>query len=179
MPTNLTNSQIVNLILEDDMNEIYKDEEVIHMLLEKTVSTNINRRNRDDQTFGAKIADKVAKVAGSWTFIFLFCGSILLWILLNALLLLHPYDPYPYILLNLVLSCIAAIQAPVIMMSQNRQEQKDRMRAENDYKVNLKSEIIIEDIHRKLDQLIQNQETIMQRLNTTKQDNLKQEEAAK
>jgi uncharacterized membrane protein len=158
-------NELVNYILEEDLINIQEDEEVIHMLLDKTVSKNINRSQRKALSLGERISDKVADVAGSWTFIISFCLVLLFWIILNTRILLKPYDPYPFILLNLVLSCIAALQAPIIMMSQNRQEQKDRIRAENDYRVNLKSEIIIEDLHNKLDRLIENQEQIILRLN--------------
>lgn len=161
MPGNLTNTEIVNEILEDDLKSNPENEDIIHMLLEKKVSKN---ENKDKLSFGDKLADKIAEVAGSWAFILSFCFLLIFWIVLNAYLLSNPYDPYPFILLNLVLSCIAAIQAPIIMMSQNRQEKKDRDRAENDYKVNLKSEIIIEDLHVKLDAILSNQEKIAQRL---------------
>lgn len=164
MPKELNHAEILNAILEENLNDIEEDEDIIHLLLEKRVSKNINHSNKKTLSFGDKVADKLADIAGSWAFIISFCGVLLLWIVLNAILLLKPYDPYPFILLNLVLSCLAALQAPVIMMSQNRQEQKDRIRAENDYKVNLKSEIIIEDLHAKLDQLNNNQEQIMKRL---------------
>ncbi|HEY5585417.1 MAG TPA: DUF1003 domain-containing protein [Ruminiclostridium sp.] len=106
----------------------------------------------------------MAEVAGSWHFIISFGVILLFWIILNTYVLFKSFDPYPFILLNLVLSCIAALQAPVIMMSQNRQEKKDRIRAENDYKINLKSELIVEDLHSKLDKLISNQERIILRL---------------
>jgi uncharacterized membrane protein len=158
-------NELVNYILDDDLINIQEDEEVIHMLLDKTVSKNINRSQSKALSLGERISDKVADVAGSWTFIISFCLVLFFWIILNTRLLLKPYDPYPFILLNLILSCIAALQAPIIMMSQNRQEQKDRIRAENDYRVNLKSEIIIEDLHSKLDRLIENQEQIILRLN--------------
>ncbi len=166
MSNKLTNAEIVSYILEEDMNEIQEDEEIIHLLLEKTVSRNINHSNKETLSFGDKLSDKIAEVAGSWTFIISFCMVLVLWMVLNTVILLKPYDPAPFILLNLVLSCIAALQAPVIMMSQNRQEKKDRLRAENDYKVNLKSEIIIEDLHVKLDELISNQQQIIKRLNS-------------
>ncbi|MPN50098.1 hypothetical protein SDC9_197724 [bioreactor metagenome] len=110
------------------------------------------------------MADAIAKFAGSWTFILIFIFCLLFWIVLNAFLLTRPYDPYPFILLNLILSCVAAIQAPVIMMSQNRQEEKDRLRAQNDYKTNLKSEIIVEDLHQKLDQLLADMSSIQQEI---------------
>ena len=159
-----TNNELVSFILEKDMNDVEENEEIIHMLLEKTVSENVNHRHKETLSIGDKISDKIAEVAGSWTFIISFCAVLVLWMALNTVILLKPYDPAPFILLNLVLSCIAALQAPVIMMSQNRQEKKDRLRAENDYKVNLKSEIIIEDLHIKLDELIKNQKQIISRL---------------
>ncbi len=164
MPEKHTINEIAKYILEEDMVNIEEDEEIIHMLLDRRVSKNINRRNNKNILIGEKISDKVAEVAGSWAFIISFCSVLVLWIIINTVFLLKPYDPYPYILLNLLLSCVAALQAPVIMMSQNRQEEKDRIRAENDYKVNLKSEVIIEDMHNKLDKLISNQEEILLRL---------------
>lgn len=116
----------------------------------------LNQRLREDAeekaSFGERLADKVASFGGSWTFIIFFGTVLVCWIILNTLVLVQrPFDPYPYILLNLVLSCIAALQAPIIMMSQNRQEAKDRRRAENDYMVNLKSEIEIRHLHEKID----------------------------
>ncbi len=165
MPNKLTKTEIVKLILNEDMDIIQEDEEIIKILLEKKVSKNIN--SKETLFFGDKVADKVAEVAGSWKFIISFCMILIFWIILNSVLLLKSFDPYPFILLNLVLSCIAALQAPIIMMSQNRQEHKDRLRAENDYKVNLKAEIIIEDLHDKLDKLIMNQEQIFIQMNST------------
>lgn len=110
-------------------------------------------------TFGQRVADKVAEFGGSWTFIISFMFFLVVWICLNAFILLNKgFDPYPFILLNLILSCIAALQAPVIMMSQNRQEEKDRQRSKNDYMVNLKSELEIRMLHEKIDHLIMHQE---------------------
>lgn len=115
--------------------------------------------NDSNITFGQRIADKVATFGGSWTFIISFAGFLLAWIVINALFLLNKgFDPYPFILLNLILSCIAALQAPVIMMSQNRQNEKDRQKAQNDYMVNLKSELEIRMLHEKIDHLIMHQE---------------------
>jgi uncharacterized membrane protein len=109
-------------------------------------------------SFGERIADQVAKFGGSWTFIILFSGILLGWIALNTFVLVsRPFDPYPYILLNLVLSSIAALQAPVIMMSQNRQGMKDRENAENDYMINLKSEIEVRHLHEKIDLMVEEQ----------------------
>ncbi|MCY1479865.1 hypothetical protein D3C87_205780 [compost metagenome] len=110
-------------------------------------------------TFGQKIADKVASFGGSWTFIISFMVFLLLWIAANVFMLANKgFDPYPFILLNLILSCIAALQAPVIMMSQNRQEEKDRDRAKKDYMINLKSELEIRMLHEKIDHLLLHQE---------------------
>jgi uncharacterized membrane protein len=114
---------------------------------------------KDNRTFGQKIADYVADFGGSWTFIIFFFVFIALWISSNIFIFVHnEFDPYPYILLNLILSCLAALQAPIIMMSQNRQEEKDRARAKKDYMINLKSELEIRLISDKLDHLIQHQQ---------------------
>ncbi|WP_290745313.1 DUF1003 domain-containing protein [Amaricoccus sp.] len=108
--------------------------------------------------FGARAADAVAALGGSWLFIGGFCGLLLMWMALNVTgLAFRPFDPYPFILLNLVLSCVAALQAPIIMMSQRRQEEKDRLRAENDYKVNLKAELEIRHLHEKIDRHLASQ----------------------
>ena len=110
-------------------------------------------------TFGQKIADKVAAFGGSWTFILSFCFFLFLWIIINVFWFHNQgFDPYPYILLNLILSCIAALQAPIIMMSQNRQEEKDRARSKSDYMINLKSELEIRMLHEKIDHLIMHQQ---------------------
>jgi uncharacterized membrane protein len=117
-----------------------------------TISRNLSVADREP-TFGERVADRVASFGGSWTFIFLFGGVIVGWIALNAWLLTGPPDPFPFILLNLLLSMVAALQAPVIMMSQNRQAAKDRDAAEHDYEVNLKAELEIMSLHEKLDDL--------------------------
>ncbi|ARU48597.1 DUF1003 domain-containing protein [Sulfurospirillum diekertiae] len=123
------------------------------------LTDNIEDDDKTVLTFGQKIADKVATFGGSWTFILSFCSFLIIWILVNVYWFHNQgFDPYPYILLNLILSCIAALQAPVIMMSQNRQEEKDRMRAKNDYMINLKSELEIRMLHEKIDHLIMHQQ---------------------
>lgn len=152
--------ELVNIILGDDSARA-EEEEIVHLLLQQKLSTNIDKDIENKFSFGAKMADRIAKFAGSWTFIIIFVSILAIWIILNIILFAKAYDPYPFILLNLILSCIAAMQAPVIMMSQNRQEVKDRLRAQNDYKINLKAEIIIEDLHEKVDKLIENQQFIM------------------
>jgi uncharacterized membrane protein len=124
-------------------------------------SRNINEVHEKSLSLGEKIADGMADFAGSWTFIISFMTILMLWILTNSVqLFFHPFDPFPFILLNLVLSCIAAMQAPIIMMSQNRQEKKDRIRAELDYEINLKAEILIEEIIKRLNNLDEANKTI-------------------
>jgi uncharacterized membrane protein len=162
---NQSKAELVNIILEDELDKKIEEEDILHLLLQNKVSKDVDAQQNKNQTFGARMADNIAKFAGSWTFILIFIGCLIFWIILNSLLIAtHPFDAYPFILLNLVLSCVAAIQAPVIMMSQNRQEEKDRLRAQNDYKTNLKSEIIIEDLHHKLDELLINQEKMLQKI---------------
>ncbi|MEG1643750.1 MAG: DUF1003 domain-containing protein [Bacteroidales bacterium] len=146
-------SQIMNTV------DTKEREETIHLLLSKQASKDTNT-----YTQAQSIADKLSKVAGSWGFIISFCLVIILWIIVNIYFFTHPFDPYPFILLNLVLSCLAALQAPIILMSQNRQEDKDRERAENDYKVNLKAEIILEDLHLKMDYMISEQKRIKEKI---------------
>lgn len=122
------------------------------------LSENIQDEIEGDLTTGEKLADKVASFGGSWAFIIVFFSFIMIWIFINILFIsTKPFDPYPFILLNLILSCLAAIQAPIIMMSQNRQEQKDRIRGEHDYKINLKAELEIKLLSEKIDHLLVNQ----------------------
>jgi uncharacterized membrane protein len=133
--------------LEQDVIESFSD---LDLISEDTESAFVKQR-----TFGERLADKISDFGGSWTFVISFFVVLLAWIALNTLWMNNKgFDPYPFILLNLVLSCIAAIQAPIIMMSQNRHEQRDRQRAKNDYKVNLKAELEIRMLHEKMDQLI-------------------------
>ena len=154
-------------LLKDVLRDIQKDmtdEEVLALLADSRVSVN-PAEEKAKYTLGQRAADAIAKFAGSWAFIFSFTGGLVLWMVVNALLAARAFDPYPFILLNLVLSCIAAIQAPLIMMSQNRQEEKDRRRAENDYKVNLKTEIMIEDLYDKVNAILAKQSALEKRLN--------------
>jgi uncharacterized membrane protein len=135
------------------------EQEVIKSFREQQlVSENTNSEFEKTLTFGQRLADRVAAFGGSWAFLISFAVLIFVWILGNQLgSAEHHFDPYPFILLNLILSCLAAIQAPVIMMSQNRQEAKDRVRAEHDYLINLKAELEIQQLSRKLDQLMSHQ----------------------
>jgi uncharacterized membrane protein len=147
-------------VISTDRGELSTIENEVLQSLEQQelLARNINPEFDQELKLGGRVADKVAELGGSWTFIGAFAVVLVCWIALNSVASAgRAFDPYPYILLNLVLSCVAAMQAPVIMMSQNRQEAKDRLRAEHDYQVNLKAEIEIRQLHVKLDQLLTNQ----------------------
>jgi uncharacterized membrane protein len=137
----------------DSLNE--REKKIVESLIHRgQIARNVNRTADDERTFGERIADKVAAFGGSWTFIIIFATVLIGWVILNSLILLNRgFDPYPYILLNLFLSMLAAIQAPIIMMSQNRQAVKDRQTSEHDYEINLKAELEICAIQEKLDEL--------------------------
>jgi uncharacterized membrane protein len=150
---------IRNLIEEEYGQVDQLQNEVIHAIKHsKILSYKIGNETVETPTFGERIADKIALFGGSWTFILSFFGFILIWIGINIYFLAQSaFDPYPFILLNLILSCLASIQAPIIMMSQNRQEHKDRVRGEHDYMINLKAELEIKLLHEKMDHLIVHQ----------------------
>lgn len=156
------NRKLLREVLKDIRHDM-TDEEVLNLLADSKISENL-AGEKEKYTIGQQAADAIAKFAGSWAFIFAFTGVLILWMLINTLLAAKAFDPYPFILLNLVLSCVAAIQAPLIMMSQNRQEEKDRRRAENDYKVNLKTEIMIEDLYDKVNAILARQSALEKHL---------------
>lgn len=136
-------------------------EDLIDLLINNPISVDVDKEQEANTTFGEKMADRISAIAGSWFFIMLFILFLVLWIILNVFILTEKIDPYPFILLNLVLSCVSAIQAPIIMMSQNREAKKDSVRNQNDYIVDLKSELILEDLHRKLELILKNQSKIL------------------
>ena len=148
--------------LLDVTDEEFSDEELIRQLVMMRVTQ--DEEAPEKLSLGQRASDAVASFAGSWAFIFSFIGVMVVWMIVNVLLAARAFDAYPFILLNLVLSCIAAVQAPLIMMSQNRQEAKDRARAQSDYKVNLKNELILDDVHKKLDLILENQRKLEKRL---------------
>lgn len=156
------NRKLLREVLKDIRRDM-TDEEVLNLLADSKISEN-PAGEKEKYTIGQRAADAIAKFAGSWAFIFAFTGVLILWMLVNTLLAAKAFDPYPFILLDLVLSCVAAIQAPLIMMSQNRQEEKDRRRAENDYKVNLKTEIMIEDLYDKVNAILARQTALEKQL---------------
>lgn len=154
-------NMLVANYLKSELGELSElEKEVLDSInARKTLARKLDGARGGTTTFGEKIADKVATFGGSWTFILSFLGFLVIWILVNVFWLLNNgFDPYPFILLNLILSCIAALQAPVIMMSQNRQEDKDRERSKNDYMVNLKSELEIRNLQEEIDHFILGQQ---------------------
>jgi len=156
---NYSRGQYVKGILEEEKGELSSiDQEVIRSLSEHELLAKDTTKEYEDQlTFGEKVADKVAQFAGSWGFIGFAIGVIIVWVFINFLVIVLRWDPYPFILLNLVLSCVAALQAPIIIMSQNRQAERDRMRAKEDYKVNLKAELEIRQLNDKIDHILTKQ----------------------
>ncbi|HVO17275.1 MAG TPA: DUF1003 domain-containing protein [Alphaproteobacteria bacterium] len=150
----------IQWLLEKEKGELSSLEQSVidSMARHETLASDVEAEFQKELTVGERLADRVADFGGSWVFISLFGGFIVLWMAINSwLLATRAFDPFPFILLNLVLSCLAAVQAPIIMMSQNRQEARDRLRAQNDYRVNLKAELEIRHLHEKLDYLIRNQ----------------------
>lgn len=158
---NQSQDQLKKVFLEKLETFTRQENEFIRRVMERRhVARNINREFDEQLTFGQKLADNVAKFGGSWTFIIIFALILVMWVILNSVILAryqNAFDPYPYILLNLFLSMLASIQAPIIMMSQNRLAAKDRLDAAHDYEVNLKAEMEIETLHQKLDELREKQ----------------------
>ena len=161
---NINKRALVKKLLKQEFLEEQEDE-LIEMLIDKPISIDVDKIEDSNASFGDKVADKVAEVAGSWTFIICFGLFLAIWIIFNVIIFNNDsIDPYPFILLNLILSCLSALQAPLIMMSQNRQAKKDSLRSQNDYQVDLKSELILEDIHDYIVKIIKTQNEILKRL---------------
>ncbi len=158
-----TKKEIVKMLLKNAELDSQDEEELIDLLIDQPISIDVDKQEEAKLTFGDKMADKVSEKAGSWGFVFGFVLFLVFWVILNTVIMLdgQEIDPYPFILLNLVLSCIAALQAPIIMMSQNRQAAKDSLRNQNDYRIDLKSEIILEELHDKIELILKNQRKII------------------
>ena len=157
----INKKELVKKLLRQEL-DIQDEDELLEMLIDRPIAVDVDAYEDNNATWQDKLADKIAEVAGSWPFIIGFSGFLIFWVILNTIILKeNALDPFPFILLNLVLSCIAALQAPVIMMSQNRQAKKDSLRNQNDYQIDLKSELILEDLHDDIKTLIKNQNTII------------------
>ena len=163
----LSKKEIVKMLLDQNIDE-KSEEELLDMLVDNPISVDVDKLEEENMTFGDKVADKLTEIAGSWKFIIFFSLFLIAWIVLNGVILTHAVDPFPFILLNLVLSCVAALQAPIIMMSQNRQAKKDSLRNKNDYKTDLKTELIIEELHDKIDEILLRQKKIEKELEELK-----------
>lgn len=162
-----TKRDIVKMLLRNNELEEKDEEELLDLLIDQPISIDVDKQEEIKMTRGDRIADRLSEIAGSWTFIIIFALFLLGWIVLNTIILTQEeaIDPYPFILLNLVLSCVAAMQAPIIMMSQNRQAEKDSLRNQNDYRTDLKSELILEALHDQMDTILKNQKKILKYIN--------------
>ncbi len=152
--------EYVKEVLQDEIGELSSlDEEVVESLRQHEIlSSDLSKEFERKLTFGEQLSDNIAEFGGSWKFIISFGAVLVVWIIINAAILMtRAWDPYPFILLNLILSCLAALQAPIIMMSQNRAAIRDRLHADNDYKINLKAELEIRHLHEKIDHLLRRQ----------------------
>lgn len=165
-----TKKEIVKMLLNNNELEDEDLDELLDLLVDQPLSIDVDKQEEAKMTRGDYLADRLSEVAGSWGFILGFSLFLIGWIVLNTIILTKGsrVDPYPFILLNLLLSCLAALQAPIIMMSQNRQAAKDSLRNQNDYRTDLKSELILEELHDKMDEILKNQRKIM---NNQKDDN--------
>ena len=161
-----TKKEIVKMLLKNNQLDEKDEEELLDLLVDQPISIDVDKQEEAKMTKGDRIADKVSEIAGSWGFILGFSSFLIFWVILNVFILKgdKQIDAYPFILLNLLLSCIAALQAPIIMMSQNRQAAKDSLRNQNDYRTDLKSELILEDLHDKMEKILKNQKIILEKL---------------
>ena len=162
----MNKEKLVKMILNKTDNDTMDNfDELFDMLINEPIAINVDKE--ENRTIGEKVSDKLAEVAGSWTFIIIFVLFLVFWIVLN-IMAMQAVDPYPFILLNLVLSCISAIQAPIIMMSQNREAKKEKIKSNNEYKTTLKNELILEELHRKMDEILKNEKTILEYIDNEK-----------
>ena len=155
--------ELVKKLLKQEIS-IEDEDDLLEMLIDRPITIDVDKQEDKSLTRGEKLADKLSEVAGSWSFIIGFSIFIIIWIIINTVILNKASDPYPFVLLNLVLSCLASLQAPIIMMSQNRQAKKDSIRNQNDYQIDLKSELILEHIHEELRESLKNQRMIIRML---------------
>ena len=168
-----TKKEIVKMLLKNNELEEQDEEELLDLLIDQPISIDVDKQEEAKMTKGDKVADKVSEIAGSWGFILGFSGFLIFWVILNGFILRgdSQIDQYPFILLNLLLSCLAALQAPVIMMSQNRQAAKDSLRNQNDYRTDLKSELILEELHNKMEEMLRNQRKILRYIESDEEEN--------
>lgn len=170
---NIGKKEIVKMLLKNKELENEDEEQLMEILFNEPIAIDVDKASSDDETWKDKLADAVTAYCGSWSFIIWFTLIVLVWMIVNVILLKiygEAFDPYPFILLNLLLSCVSALQAPFIMMSQNRSAKKDSLRAKNDYKTDLKSELILEELHDEIKKLQSTQNKILKLLNDQEKD---------
>lgn len=164
-----TKKEIVKMLLNNGtMNDVEDENELLDALIDNPIAIDVDKEELKTLKIGDRIADKVTEGAGSWTFIISFLLFLFTWVILNLFFI--KLDEFPFILLNLLLSCIAALQAPVILMSQNRQAKKDSLRNQNDFRIDLKSELILEELHDRMERILENQRKILKELEKEKTD---------
>ena len=165
--TNLSKKDLVKKLLKQEI-DAENESDLMELLFDRPITIDVDKQEDKSLTRGEKLADKLSEVAGSWGFIIGFSIFIIIWIIINTVILNRASDPYPFVLLNLVLSCLASLQAPVIMMSQNRQAKKDSLRNQNDYQIDLKSELILERLHEEIQESLRNERLIIRMLKEIK-----------
>ncbi|MDO5393575.1 MAG: DUF1003 domain-containing protein [Mycoplasmatota bacterium] len=168
-----TKKEIVKMLLKNNELDEQDEEELLDLLIDQPIAIDVDKQEEAKLTTGDRVADKVSEVCGSWIFIIVFMAFLIGWVILNTVILMgdQAIDPYPFILLNLVLSCISALQAPIIMMSQNRQAEKDSLRNQNDYRTDLKSELILESLHDQMEVILRNQKRIFRYIEANEDEN--------
>ncbi len=164
--------EIVKKLLKQEIS-VEDEDDLLEMLIDRPITIDVDKQEDKSLTRGEKLADKLSEVAGSWGFIIGFSLFIIGWIVFNLVVMRKAMDPYPFILLNLMLSCLASLQAPIIMMSQNRQAKKDSIRNQNDYQIDLKSELILEHLHEEIREVLKNQRMIIRLLKPEEEENSK------
>ena len=172
-----TKKDIVKMLLRNNELDERDEEELIDLLFDQPIAIDVDKQEESKMTFGDKVSDRVSEICGSWGFIILFIIFLAFWVILNVVILSESdaIDPYPFILLNLLLSTISALQAPIIMMSQNRQAEKDSLRNQNDYRTDLKSELILETLHDQMDAILRNQKRILRYIEAVEVDKINEE----
>lgn len=172
-----TKKDIVKMLLRNNELDERDEEELIDLLFDQPIAIDVDKQEESKMTFGDRVSDKVSEVCGSWGFIILFIIFLAFWVILNVVVLSSDdaIDPYPFILLNLLLSTISALQAPIIMMSQNRQAEKDSLRNQNDYRTDLKSELILETLHEQMDAILRNQKRILRYIEAVEVEKINEE----
>ena len=172
-----TKKEIVKMLLRNNELDERDEEELIDLLFDQPIAIDVDKQEEAKMTFADRVSDRVSEVCGSWSFIIIFIIFLSFWVILNVVILTseNAIDPYPFILLNLVLSTISALQAPIIMMSQNRQAAKDSLRNQNDYRTDLKSELILETLHDQMDVILRNQKRIIRYIESVEEDKVNEE----